>query len=289
MGERAVLRAEDWKLALQRAFDGKRNAALDRLGSLDELIRVDIANSADASVSTVELHKALDEILPTWNWRPTAQLRMTAMILDVLRAFQPRLGGPKTVELLHRWRSGSSILEVYPGRSVNVRLLALRVLESDYPTPLDNSREWDAYIRLLYELLARTEQPAYLFTRLREADGNEFQARMQSVIADTPVLTALVNKLIADGSSRYALSFLYGLCIPDRVAEFEHAVEQAGGRMEELVEMAMITVAEKTIAVEPTDAEMLEAIQTASNQFMVRLDMVVPSGGISGNGHERQE
>jgi hypothetical protein len=288
MSERTVLRSKDWKLGLQRAFDGKRNGAIDQLGGLHEVVRVDIANSADESESTVELHEALADILPSWHWRPSVQLRATAMMIDVLRAYQPRLGGPKVVELLRGWRTGDSLLEISPNYVVDVKLEALRTLEAYYPTPLDDSREWDAYVDLLYDLLGRAEQPAHVLKRLHEVDAKNISARVESIIADSATLTQLISKLIDSEEATDALSFLYGLCVPDRKSEYEQAVEQAGGAVKEISEKAIITTAEETIPVDPGESEMLAAIETASNQFTVRLDLAVPYTETSGNGHGAQ-
>jgi len=286
---RTTLKAKDWKLALQRAFDGERSAALEHLGGLDEVVRVDIANSADAAESTVELYEALDDIIASWRWRPSAHLDATAMMLDLIRAFQPRRGGPKTVNLLQSWQSGTSLLEVVPDKFVDVRLLALKVLEKYYPTPMDNSREWDSYVAVLYKLLANSEQPLYILMRLLAIDASDCHARVASMIATNEhLLPILVSKLLesdAQTAPDDALSLLYSACIPDRVTEFEQAVSNAGGMVKKTGEAPVITTASNTFPVEPTDKEILEAMQTASNQFKIRLDIAIPFTGILGDGN----
>jgi hypothetical protein len=281
MSERVVIKASDWAAGLRRAFDGQRNSVIDRLGGLDEVIRVDIANSADAGRSTDELYEAFREIVPNFQWRPAVRLRATSMMLDVLHAFPTRHGGPKIVELLQSWKSGSSSLEVYPDRFVDVRLQALQVLETYYPSPLDESREWDAYVDVLHELLRRAQQPLYIIERLRRIDGKNLPARVQALIADDNVLNSIVAAVLKTGGAKDALSFLYGLCTPDRIAAFEEAVRKAGGTVEELQETAVIRVDKKQITVEPTDEEILQGLESGANQFPLRIDMYAPSG----NGH----
>lgn len=278
---RTPLLKKDWKLELQYAFDGKRAAAIDRLGSLDEHLRVKIANSSDASQSRVELDEALEEILPGWRWQPATELYQTAMMLHVIRGFRPKRGGPKTVELVRSWGNAPSILEIYPGRTIDVRDLALKVLESYYSTARDESREWEVYTDLLYQLLRDKWHGAYALIRLRMFNAPAlFEQTKMALSSDPGVLDRLVAQLLDSAlpPAQDALTFLQTLCQFEQPSEFERAVERTGGtiRADEAEDPVIVTRKGRKIDIKPDDDEMVDSISMSAAHFDRGLEKYLP-------------
>jgi hypothetical protein len=276
---RTRLLVKDWKLELQRAFDGQRAATIDRLGGLDEHLRVKIANSADASESRVELQDALDEMLVNWRWQPETELEATGMMLDVIRAFQPARGGVKTLELVRAWPARAPLLEVYPGRTIDVRNLALRVLEKYYAAPQDNSREWNRYTDVLFELLGDENLGAYALMRLRALDAPALHKRTKAVLeSDSRILKQLVGRLLRvddRGAAADALRLLYTVCLPDLLREFKRAVEVTGARVQQAIEEPVIDTALDKIEIVPDDGQIIESMNPSKAELDEALTNVV--------------
>jgi len=193
--KRPNISVNEWEIELLRALSGGRDAAIEHLGSISEHVRVKIVNSADPSETESMFHEGLRRLVGRWQWRPIANLRETAMMLDLLYEFIPPGGGTKTIELLREWPPGDAELDDGAASKTDVRLLALDVLSKYFLMPKDRSSERRAYATLLHDFVMRQQYTAHALARLLEIHSVTTK-EMRVVLENRSLVADVVHEIV---------------------------------------------------------------------------------------------
>ncbi len=239
----------DWGVDLRKLVAGKRDAAVERLGGIEEYVEVILAgvSGAEAEAAEEAFNHALDNLVQTW--QPTAPGREdeAARMLELINTYSPPppAGYNKVMELV-RWVKlfEKDEPEEDDGGDNDLRLLGLVALENYFGSPplppADDSDAYRTYLSLLEEDLDNRARCGYALRRLIELRVDELTAaRVRALIGKNPVaLKELINLLIDPNWRSKAgqeLTLVYVQCLEaGEEAEFgfERAVVSCGGRLE---------------------------------------------------------
>src|SRR5436309_892415 len=95
-----------------RATRGARDDDLRHLGTIDEHVRVLIANSSDPVLTRINFEHAIEHRVQLWQPNPVAEPLSTLHMLDLVRAWTPTGGFEKSFYLITRWSSAPLICPV---------------------------------------------------------------------------------------------------------------------------------------------------------------------------------
>ena len=161
---------QGWKRKLYSLFAGESNETLFRLGSIEQYIRVLLAESKDR-VADYCFREALSQIIQEWNPTVLEPANRLNNILSVVAAFTPAVGFTKILNYLDKSenvkRSGERVSDEYD--LVDLYKKGLIALAQYYPTPPSHSYQdfgFLAYKQLLERNLKDERYSGYAAVRL---------------------------------------------------------------------------------------------------------------------------
>jgi hypothetical protein len=236
----------DWGVDLRKLIAGKRDAAVERLGGIEEYVEVILASVSEAEAEAAEeaFNQALDKLVQTW--QPTAPGREdeAARMLELIKTYSPPPPASynKIMELV-RWvkvfENGES--EEGEDDAEDLRLLGLVALENYFGSPplppVDDSDAYRAYLSLLEEDLDNRARGWYALRRLKELHGDELTAaKVKALIGKNPAaLNVIINHLLDPNwrsKAEQELTLVYVQCLEageEAELGFERAVVSCGG------------------------------------------------------------
>lgn len=234
----------DWGVDLRKLVAGKRDAAVERLGGIEEYVEVILAGVSEAEAEAAEeaFNHALDKLVQTW--QPTAPGREDEAVrmLELINTYSPPppAGYNKVIELV-RW---VKLFEEDGEGPEDIRLLGLVALENYFGSPplpsADESDAYRTYLSLLEEDLDNGARGWYALRRLKELRGDELTAaKVRSLIGKNPAaLNVILNHLLDPNwrsKAEQELTLVYVQCLEageEAELGFERAVVSCGGEFE---------------------------------------------------------
>jgi hypothetical protein len=224
-----------------RAIRGARDVDLRQLGTIDEHVRVLVANSSEPITTRINFDHAIERRVQLWQPNPVAEPLPTLHMLDLIRAWTPHGGFEKTFHLITRWSHAPLTCPVPFARNrvTDLRMRALRVLERYISVaPQMENASYAAYLEYLTQLLEDARYRLYAAQRLHDLGVIRFaDDSIIPLIDDHPaVIAALVDLAVhSDKKSADNLTALYAKCKSrGRLLELQDAVETLGGEADVL-------------------------------------------------------
>lgn len=232
--------ALDWETELEVALSGGRDSDLRYIGTLDEYVRVGIANSIDPATSRINFRQSLERSIEFWHPDPVGEQRRTLHMLDLIRAWTPSRGFDKVMEMMSRW--GAQALDCrlpFSKRTIDLRQRGFSALERYFPvSPLKENAAFAAYVELLETYLERDHYRVYAAQRLTVlgivdlANDSVIQLLDKHPLAISAFIElALQNETHEEATT--ALTSLYAKCkAHGRLIELKNGVKALGGQAE---------------------------------------------------------
>lgn len=171
-----------WKRELYTLIEGGGDGErLSRLGSVEQYVRVLLAESRDPSSARFCLSEALSEVVQEWTPALTEPAGRLHRLLSLLAAFTPAPGFSKTLSYLDRTDGAKRSAERVPGESGPVDLYqkGLVTLSRYYPAPPAHSPSdygFLAYKQLLEKNLKDPRYSGYAAVRLLQLKALDIQS-----------------------------------------------------------------------------------------------------------------
>jgi hypothetical protein len=230
---------EECEAEIVRVMRGARDVDLRHLGTIDEHIRVLIANSSDAVLTRINFEHAIERRIQLWQPNPVVEPLPTLHMLDLLRAWTPAGGFEKTFYLITRWKE-TQLLCVIPfarNRVADLRMRALRVLERYVSvSPQKENAAYTAYVEFLRNLLDDATYRLYSARRLSalhviSLTDDSIIPLLDEQPASIAALVQLAVDPDGDSSPLDQLTALYAKCkTRGRLLELQAAVRELGGQ-----------------------------------------------------------
>lgn len=290
----------DWRVDLRRLVAGKRDAAIEHLGSVEEYINVNIAEADDEEVAEEAFRHALEALLLTW--RPTArgEEHKAARMLELINTYRPPEAFQKVIELVRWVKLFEKTDETGAGEEGDdLRLQGLVALENYYDSPPrppeDESKAYKSYLSLLEEDLESRLRCGYALRRLVELGVVELSGEKVRMLIDRNprTLRELVNLLLDENRRTKAerdLRLVYIECLEagEQVeAEFERAVVSCGGQFERPPDVGPVVYIQKQaikLALKEPVLFKYHALRLTQGARAGRLELNRMAGAVAGQG-----
>lgn len=235
-----------------RAMRGKRDDDLRHLGTLDEYIRVLIANNTDPVVTKIHFEHAIENRIQLWQPNPIGEPVPMLHMLDIIRAWTPKGGFEKCFSVITRW-SNTPLVAPVPftkGRTADLRLRTLLVLERYIPvSPQNENAAYVTYVAHLKKLLEDGKYRLYGARRLKDLGVIRLNDdSIVSLLDENPAYIAALVELAIDERDNDTtpaerMTALYAKCkARGLLLEFQNAVTELGGHAD--VHDGRVTVVE---------------------------------------------
>lgn len=239
----------DWGVDLRKLVAGKRDAAVERLGGIEEYVEVILAGVSEAEAEAAEeaFNHALDNLVQTWQPTVPGREDEAARMLELINTYSPPppAGYNKVMELV-RWVKlfEKDEPEEDEGGAEDLRLLGLVALENYFGSPplppADYSDAYRAYLSLLEEDLDNRARCGYALRRLIELGVDELTAaRVRGLIGKNPAaLKDLINLMLDPNwrsKAEREMTLVYVQCLEageESELGFERAVVSCGAQFE---------------------------------------------------------
>jgi hypothetical protein len=268
-----------------RTLRGVRDAELRHLGTIDEHVRVLVANSADPILTRLNFEYAIERRVQLWQPNPVSEPLPTLHMLDLLRAWTPAGGFEKTFYLITRWNGAvlECSLPFARDRIADLRMRALRVLERYFSvTPHKENASWAAYLDYLNQLLRDPRYRLYAARRLHYlAIINLGDNSIIPLLDDQPdSIVALLELAIEhdkDSLKPESITALYAKCKSrGRLMEFDRAVATLGGETDVLDgRVTVLRFRDKTYELNQTKNQIAKTWQTVPAALSQTVNRVV--------------
>lgn len=164
---------QGWKRKLYSLFEGESNETLSRLGSIEQYVRVLLAESVDQAHAKYCFSEALSQIIKEWTPQVIEPAERLYNIFLTVAAFTPPGGFIKTLDYLNKHGDFRRGPEPVAGKSAAIDLYkrGLIALARYYPVPPQHSQDdlgFLAYKRLLEKNLRDESYGGYAAVRLLE-------------------------------------------------------------------------------------------------------------------------
>jgi hypothetical protein len=174
----------EWHLTLHALLDGAYNDLVERLGSVDEIVRVVLRDSRQHSMSRANFELALRGIVSSWDPNESKIEAWTLRLFDLIEAFAPEIAVTKILGQFERtgeWPVALVANKTGMASSEAVQIRALKVLESFFPAAMHDHRAatYTSYIALLEQRLDSPFGP-YCLRRLIEVYALDVTAQPAS-------------------------------------------------------------------------------------------------------------
>ena len=230
---------ELWGRALLMLLHGAYDALLIQLGSPEEFVRVNVAESSDLALAENEFGIALEHLVVQWQTSAVAPVPYVERILSLVAAFTPPSGFHKILGQLET--AGGFFVEPQEERSSLLQraLIALQNYYQVHPSPEASDLSFIAYTAFLGTRLTDDPRVApHACKRLLElglitAKSDEFKL----VLTQQPVelLTEVLREYLFFRTSLRAsvISDVYRQClITNHTTDFQDIIERFGGRVQ---------------------------------------------------------
>lgn len=162
------LTVEFWESSLERALFGEYDGMLENTG-IEEFALILADGSSDPVAARLLRQRALEAIVQRAILAPSTHPEYCKRFFDLCKAFRPCGGIDRAMEFLKVYRAQSPKVRVGRAQDLDLKLLALEVLEQYLPVPSEHVA-YSAYIFLLRELKTDDRYAAHALRRLIELD-----------------------------------------------------------------------------------------------------------------------
>jgi hypothetical protein len=287
----ATWSSREWEVDLLHATSGGRDSDLRHLGSLDEYVEVQVANSSNATTARISFKDGLERIIDWWQPDPLGKPVQTFRMIELIFAYAPQGGFEKALSILNRWpeRQLRTRIPFTAERDADLYLESLRALEKYFPaTPHKETTAYRLYVATLKEQIIRPLYAAYSAARLMALGELRLKDDLfaEWIIGHPQTIAVLVQTFVSDQRDTIVtedLTELYHRChAAAKLIEFRAAVRDCGGSITSTsaggTRGVEIWFGERRIALTQSASQMRDMLKTMvdNNVFQKQMERVTP-------------
>ena len=193
-----------WKQELLLIKNGLRAERVSPLGSIEQYVRVLLAESKDNVSAELCFREALYQTVQEWNPRWDESDQHLETMLSLILAFTPTVGFNKVLKFLdsqNMARLKKREIFFFSPVGTDLNLKALRALAAYYPSAPHHSQDdlgFSAYLKLLEKFLLSEPYAGYAASRLIDLDALETNnSKFLSVLRNPKALSDIVPYLLS--------------------------------------------------------------------------------------------